>query len=917
MVERPSVEEVLLQRKAGAALAALRASAQATDGAAGACNAPHPSISSLPKVLSLPILGALPKPSAPLALNARRALPREHMIMTPGARPVVRQPDRFVVCAPSHYCYSDAALANSWPAAASHGALSPAPHMPSSAGTASPIPSAPSPGAMPRRTSVQRRGSCFSFPEQGAPAPMDLAPLQAAILELTERMREIERVTSMLHPSCTAQLQDRLRTSFEGIAHRLRSLDETLQTEQQKRASRAAIVLCAAARGFLVRRLWRAARGALFSWRSRELVRVGQKLLKWVRRREVIEDQIGTILRACRFKWMGMVFTAWRAVADEGVPARASLDAQLKARRHFRHGLQRKHLWAWRRVAHHAKLVEVRWVVRDGQRVALRKDVMDQMQIHLQEWHRVAKSHRAAKLRFRSINHEFFTLVFHELVQVVRRRRQTRLLVVDTWRNFDRAYRKLPFRAWYLYMVDQKLLRKMHSVLVRAFRRRIGRIGLQKILQSWYEYVVHKAVETRTRSQLLQSLRVQEELTRSVEQTLDDYSQVLVEAEDALEMEGTKCRELINDKEQLMRQLVEAELRQQAAEHEAVTLRGALRAYELRYPRAFPNEDGMERRADDIPLVVDKPAMETLFRLQQASEAITSNERYEIPPSGGSAADHELRRMRALVRYVLLGEMPDEASFEIADATNETKKRMQRALLVSRIVALSKNMQEPRELQATSFINAVPLQMQTDRGAQAVREVGLAQAAAARTRIVSSEIPELSRKSDVDPQSLTPAHQLALRMRQRRLALDAKLRQKINIYSQVPTVSAKEERPGQDMSLATAMMFGKERSSVYAHGLEDDSPESSRASSDGEGESALQEAQPPPEAQAISEEHTTDDEVPAQHPVEEEMRVAPEASELPAEDEDLLTQNDVSEKNPVELPNPAEESSNGAQPPGD
>ena len=41
--------------------------------------------------------------------------------------------------------------------------------------------------------------------------------------------------------------------------------------------------------------------------------------------------------------------------------------------------LQRKHSWAWRRVAYHAKLVEVRWVVRDGRRVALRKEVCEEM----------------------------------------------------------------------------------------------------------------------------------------------------------------------------------------------------------------------------------------------------------------------------------------------------------------------------------------------------------------------------------------------------------------------------------------------------------------------------------------------------------------------------------------------------------
>ena len=59
----------------------------------------------------------------------------------------------------------------------------------------------------------------------------------------------------------------------------------------------------------------------------------------------------------------------------ENLPVRMGLDAELKARRHYRLRLCLKCLWGWKRVAHHAHLAEVRWVTRDGRRVALRKEV--------------------------------------------------------------------------------------------------------------------------------------------------------------------------------------------------------------------------------------------------------------------------------------------------------------------------------------------------------------------------------------------------------------------------------------------------------------------------------------------------------------------------------------------------------------
>ena len=58
----------------------------------------------------------------------------------------------------------------------------------------------------------------------------------------------------------------------------------------------------------------------------------------------------------------------------QGLPARDSLDQHLCARRCYRRALQRRTFWAWRRDTHMARMIGIRWVIRDGRRVALRRD---------------------------------------------------------------------------------------------------------------------------------------------------------------------------------------------------------------------------------------------------------------------------------------------------------------------------------------------------------------------------------------------------------------------------------------------------------------------------------------------------------------------------------------------------------------
>ena len=110
--------------------------------------------------------------------------------------------------------------------------------------------------------------------------------------DLGERLAQVERLTSMLTPEFTFSLQRKLQDAFGTIGDRMAAIDQTLLTDTQKRSVGAAVCIQAAARGRLRRNLYRHARNAVTSWRSRELSDVGAPIVAWVRRREGINEQI-------------------------------------------------------------------------------------------------------------------------------------------------------------------------------------------------------------------------------------------------------------------------------------------------------------------------------------------------------------------------------------------------------------------------------------------------------------------------------------------------------------------------------------------------------------------------------------------------------------------------------------------------
>ena len=143
-------------------------------------------------------------------------------------------------------------------------------------------------------------------------------------------------------------------------------------------------------------------------------------------------------------------------------------------------------------------------------------------------------------------------LTFMGLRRTVRRRVQLRVLAVTRWvehgkvassspsnpgpspnphpaltlalnptPNSDQVYKQLPFRAWYLYVVDQQIRRKAQDAMVRGLLRRRGRAGLRAIVTAWRELARRDLpAEIRSRAQLVEALRAQEGCTARLEASM-------------------------------------------------------------------------------------------------------------------------------------------------------------------------------------------------------------------------------------------------------------------------------------------------------------------------------------------------------------------------------------------------------------
>ena len=268
------------------------------------------------------------------------------------------------------------------------------------------------------------------------------------------------------------------------------------------------------------------------------------------------------------------------------------------------------------------------------------------------------------------------------------------------------------------YLIDQKLIRRVRTMLIGSFRRKLLRRLLAQMVQAWHELAKFKKVETRTRAQLLEALKAQEALISAAEETLDEYARVLIGTEKSLENEARTQAHLTRIADDAHTELTALRLKSHAAQQEVLRLRTIMRHFEIRYPRAtailrieVPDAAAMHAAAMPAahvpmalepfpppPLVVDVSEMKATQRLKAATSALASRQLYTPPTEGGSNADAELRRMQALLAFVLDGTLPEKPSADLIEVEQACTISIQRVLAQAEARVLSEDGSAIRQL---------------------------------------------------------------------------------------------------------------------------------------------------------------------------------------------------------------------------
>ena len=396
--------------------------------------------------------------------------------------------------------------------------------------------------------------------------------------------------------------------------------------------------------------------------------------------------------------------------------------------------------------------------------------------------------------------------------------------LVPRWRDYSKSYWQLPFRAWYLFMVDSKILRRVRAMLIISFAHKTTRRLLATIVTAWHEFSVHKTVETRSRSQLRVSLKAQEELTAAAEQALDEYAKVLIDAEGSLEAESRVQHTLQRQAEEARTELASLRLKCHSAQQECLRLRTLVRHYELRYPKAFAaaatevataggdevadppdastaaadastaaadaSADAADASADaetppasqvgppmPPPLIVSQEEATRLSRLHAAADAMLTTERYLPPESGGTSADHELRRMRALLGVVLTGALPESATLEMQDILEEATMRVGIRSASSEAHVYSSDLESLKAISVPSQLTAG--KAGGEHSANGAVQPLLPKPTFGESNMTASELHSVPSISGGD----AGADNVARRVRERREALQSKVRARVNLYA--------------------------------------------------------------------------------------------------------------------------------------
>ena len=227
--------------------------------------------------------------------------------------------------------------------------------------------------------------------------------------------------------------------------------------------------------------------------------------------------------------------SAWAELVVAPIRAKAAM-----AQQHYVHTLLRKCLNAWSEF-YDDHMGAVKAKAQPRQRFQQRHN-MNMVKAHarslimgkhLRAWWLYATRRAAAKRKFQGVADALVKRCLRAWHTRAAWQAKAKRLCLEQWIEHSRRLTSVPFRAWYLWSVEQKRQRMTQEVLLNAYSRRKRRMLLYSCFKSWAHRAIYGKIEgLHSRAELVQSLEDQKRHSAALEAALKSSRDTLKQAEE-------------------------------------------------------------------------------------------------------------------------------------------------------------------------------------------------------------------------------------------------------------------------------------------------------------------------------------------------------------------------------------------------
>jgi hypothetical protein len=203
---------------------------------------------------------------------------------------------------------------------------------------------------------------------------------------------------------------------------------------------------------------------------------------------------------------------------------------------------------------------------------------------------------------------------------------RARRVCVDEWKDYSRRLCAVPFQAWYLWAAKRRTKLHGQQILISAFHRRQRTHKMYQIFRLWKHLSVYGKLEgTKSRVDLIRALDEQNKFAESLEDTVDELQDELVNVTQNLKNQEETNHVQIAEQQLLHTQLEQYKFALHAAELEIARLQALQDSIARCYPKTVTRlkqaqtlffkklrEDHM--RSGERAMGDDEPEFEALSR---------------------------------------------------------------------------------------------------------------------------------------------------------------------------------------------------------------------------------------------------------------------------------------------------------------